>query len=88
MREILICYVQIDDNVADLMRKVLPSRERRDTLVERLLYNITSCVGEEHTPRTGQGASKVYQGLKSLNYPPVRSTQYINNTNYKLSNVK
>jgi hypothetical protein len=67
MKEILICYIPTDDNVADLMTKVLPSGDRRDTLVERLLYNITSGVGEEHTPRTGQGVSKVSQGLKFLN---------------------
>jgi hypothetical protein len=44
MKEILICYVKTDDNVADIMTKVLPSGERRDTLVERLLYDITSSV--------------------------------------------
>jgi hypothetical protein len=35
MKEILICHVPADDNVAVLMTKVLPSGERRDKLVER-----------------------------------------------------
>jgi hypothetical protein len=52
MQEILICYVPTDDNIADIMTKVLPLGERREILVERLLYYITSGVGEEHTPRT------------------------------------
>jgi hypothetical protein len=43
MKEILICYVKTDNNVVDIMTKVLPSEERRDTLVERLLYDITKC---------------------------------------------
>jgi hypothetical protein len=63
MKEIPIFYIPTDDNVADLMTKVLPSGERRDTLVERLLYHITRGVGEEHTPRMGQGVSKVSQGF-------------------------
>jgi hypothetical protein len=67
MKEIRICYAPTDHNVGDLMTKVLPSGEVRDTLVDRLLYNITSGVGEEHTPRTGQRFSKVSLGLKSLN---------------------
>jgi hypothetical protein len=37
MKEILICYVATDNNVKDIMTKVLPSMERIDTLVERLL---------------------------------------------------
>jgi hypothetical protein len=67
MKEILICYVPTDHNVANLMMKVLPSGERRDNPVERLLYNITSGVGEEHTPRTGQRVSKDSLRFKSLN---------------------
>jgi hypothetical protein len=83
MKEILICYVPTDDNIDELMTKVLPSGERRDTLVERFLYNLTSGVGEEQTPRTGHGVSKFSQGLKSLNYPPVRlpNTATIHTTN-------
>jgi hypothetical protein len=46
MKEILIRYVPTYDNVVDLMTKVLPLGERRDTLVERLLYDITSGVGK------------------------------------------
>jgi hypothetical protein len=49
MKEILICYVKTDEIVADIMTKVLPSGERRDTLVERLLYDISSGVEESHT---------------------------------------
>jgi hypothetical protein len=48
MKEILICYVKTDDNIANIMTKVLPSGERRDTLVEQLLYDITSGDVEEH----------------------------------------
>jgi hypothetical protein len=40
-----ICYVPTDDNVADITTKVLPSGARRNTLGERLLWDITS--GEE-----------------------------------------
>jgi hypothetical protein len=83
MKEILICYVETDDNVVDIMTKVLPAGERRDTMVERLLYDITSGVEESHTPQTGQRVSKVSLGLKSLNYPPVETTQQGNKTNYK-----
>jgi hypothetical protein len=78
-----IYYAKTDDNVADIMTKVLPSGERRDTLVERLLYDIISGVEESHTPQTGQRVSKVSLDLKSLNYPPVKTTQPSNNTNYK-----
>jgi hypothetical protein len=46
MKEILICYVKTDDNLAEIMTKVLPSGEKRVTLVEQLLYNITSGVVE------------------------------------------
>jgi hypothetical protein len=83
MKEILTCYVKTDNNVAAIMTKVLPSGERRDALVERLLYDITSGVEDSHTPQTGKGASKVSLGLKSLNYPPVKTNQQINNTNFK-----
>jgi hypothetical protein len=41
MKEILICYVSTNDNVADIMTKVLPAGERRNTLVEQLLWDIT-----------------------------------------------
>jgi hypothetical protein len=36
MKELLICYVKTDDNVAEIMTKVSPSGKRRDTLVEWL----------------------------------------------------
>jgi hypothetical protein len=83
MKEILICYVKTDDNVADIMTKVLPSGERSDTLVEQLLYDITSGVVKEHIPQTGQRVSKVSLGLNSLNYPPVGTIHHNNNTNYR-----
>jgi hypothetical protein len=40
MGEILISYIPTDHNVADLMTKVLPGGERRDTLIQRLLWDI------------------------------------------------
>ena len=41
MSEILIAYISMDHNVADLMTKALPGRERRDHLVQGLLWDIT-----------------------------------------------
>jgi hypothetical protein len=41
IKEILICYVSTNDNVADIMTKGLPAGERRNTLVEQLLWDIT-----------------------------------------------
>ena len=41
MKEILICYISTDKNVADIMTKVLPSGQRRTDLVEMLLWDIT-----------------------------------------------
>jgi hypothetical protein len=49
MKEIFICYVKTDDNVAEIMTMVLLSGERSDTLVERLLYDITSGVVEKYS---------------------------------------
>jgi hypothetical protein len=83
MKKILICYVKTADNVADIMTQMFPSGEKIGTLVERLLYAITSGVEESHTPRAGKGVSKVSLGLKPLNYCPAESSQQINNTNYK-----
>ena len=54
MKEITICYVPTDDNVADIMTKVLPSGARRNTLVERLLWDITSGE-EEKKEKSGSG---------------------------------
>jgi hypothetical protein len=54
MKEIMICHVPTDDNVAEIMTKVLPSGARRNTLVELLLWDITS--GEEEKKKsTGTG---------------------------------
>jgi hypothetical protein len=41
MGEILISYISTDDNVADIMTKALPGGERRDSLIQRLLWDIT-----------------------------------------------
>jgi hypothetical protein len=41
MKEMVIAYIKSDANIADLMTKVLPGGEKRDKLVQRLLYDIT-----------------------------------------------
>ncbi len=41
MGEILIAYISTDDNVADIMTKVLPGGERRDRLVQMLLWDVS-----------------------------------------------
>ena len=41
MKEMMIAYIKSDANIADLMTKVLPGGEKRDKLVQRLLYDIT-----------------------------------------------
>ena len=41
MGEILIAYVSTNDNVADLLTKVLPGGERHDQLVQSLMWDIT-----------------------------------------------
>jgi hypothetical protein len=40
MGEILIAYISTDNNIADIMTKVLPGGERRDRLVQSLLWDI------------------------------------------------
>jgi hypothetical protein len=40
MGEILIAYIPTDNNIADIMTKVLPGGERRDRLVQSLLWEI------------------------------------------------
>ena len=55
MKEIAICYVPTDDNVADVMTKVLPSGARRNTLVERLLVGYNRRGEEEKKKNTGTG---------------------------------
>jgi hypothetical protein len=52
MKEILICYVSTNDNVADIMTKVLPAGERRNTLVEQLLWDITHNSVDERSKDT------------------------------------
>ena len=41
MGEILITYVNTDDNIADVMTKVLPAGARRDNLIQAMLWDIT-----------------------------------------------
>ena len=41
MGEILITWVRSEDNIADLMTKVLPNGEKRDKLIQRMLWDIT-----------------------------------------------
>ena len=41
MGEMLIAYIKTTNNVADLMTKVLPNGEKRDDLIQRLLWDIT-----------------------------------------------
>ena len=41
MGEILISYIKTTENIADLMTKVLPGGEKRDALIERVLWDIT-----------------------------------------------
>jgi hypothetical protein len=53
MKEILICHISTDDNVADLFTKVLSSGARRSALVERLLYDITSVEAEVNNATSG-----------------------------------
>jgi hypothetical protein len=66
VKEILIYYITTDDFVVDIMTKVLPSGERKDTLIERMLYNIASGADEVHTPRTRSKGFKVFRGFKIL----------------------
>ena len=41
MGEILIAHIRTDDNIADVMTKVLPGGERRDKLIAGMLWDIT-----------------------------------------------
>jgi hypothetical protein len=41
MGEILIAYIKTNNNVADLMTKVLPNSEKRSALIAKLLWDIT-----------------------------------------------
>ena len=40
MGEIIITHIGTDDNLADLMTKVLPGGERRDKLIADMLWDI------------------------------------------------
>ena len=40
MGEMLIAYVPTNHNTADLMTKVLPGGQRRDQLIEDILWDI------------------------------------------------
>jgi hypothetical protein len=41
MGEVLIAHIPTDHNIADTMTKVLPAGERRDQLIQRMLWDIT-----------------------------------------------
>ena len=41
MKELVIAYIKSEDNIADLMTKVLGGGEKRDKLVQSLMYDIT-----------------------------------------------
>jgi hypothetical protein len=41
MGEMLIAYIKSNKNVADIMTKVLPNSEKRNDLIQRLLWDIT-----------------------------------------------
>ena len=54
MKEILICYISTDKNVADIMTKVLPVGQRITDLVEMLLWDITLDNSSEDKADGGQ----------------------------------
>jgi hypothetical protein len=41
MKELVIAYIKSEDNIADLMTKVLGGGEKRDKFVQSLMYDIT-----------------------------------------------
>jgi hypothetical protein len=41
MKEMVIAYIKSEENIADLMTKVLGGGEKRDKLVQGLMYDIT-----------------------------------------------
>lgn len=41
MKELLVTHIPTDHNVGDLMTKVLPGGERRDRLVQKLMWDVT-----------------------------------------------
>ena len=41
MGEMLIAFIKFDANIADIMTKVLPGGEKRNTLIQKLLWDIT-----------------------------------------------
>ena len=40
MQECTTSYIKTDDNIADILTKVLPSGDRRDKLLRRIIYDI------------------------------------------------
>jgi hypothetical protein len=73
MKEMLIFSVPTENIVAKIMTMELPSGERRDTLVQGLLYNIPSSV--DQLLCTGIGFSYMYNspdhGMELKYYPVV-----------------
>ena len=41
MGEVLIAWIKSEENIADVMTKVLPSGEKRDSLIQRMLWDVT-----------------------------------------------
>jgi uncharacterized protein YciU (UPF0263 family) len=41
MGEVLIGWIKSEDNIADVMTKVLSNGEKRDALIQKMLWDIT-----------------------------------------------
>jgi hypothetical protein len=41
MGELLIGYIKSEENIADVMTKVLPNGEKRDSLVQAMLWDLS-----------------------------------------------
>ena len=41
MGEVLIEWIKNKENIADVMTKVLPSGEKRDSFIQRVLWDVT-----------------------------------------------
>jgi hypothetical protein len=41
MQELLIAYVKSEDNLADVMKKVMTNGAKRDHLIQGMLWDIT-----------------------------------------------
>jgi hypothetical protein len=41
MGEVFITWIKSEDNIADLMTKISPNGEKRDKLIQKMLWDIT-----------------------------------------------